>query len=394
MSYTLEETARLLRLSPSTLLFWEEAFQNELNISRDAQGALCFEEHHLRALGELRQWILLERRPLHDVRQRLASFLFALRESNNGAAPAKHRQEGSEIEMDRDKDRDEDRDRDREKHRPRDHKDHKNDREEAVRSLPAPAGIEELQSCVEELTEKVNYLLEENRALQELIGRLIEFIERLSVPQAKNGAASSGPALDNTTEMGNGRVSVHLSGSTNGQPDAGTSALGPLATAAAANTAANLHEHASPAPSAPRRPKLTLAERRAQIIAEREALRAQLQGNGSDWRANGAGNGVDELPGESSWVEQPSSGVVKTSGLVGTRSGAVGATSGTHDTTPVIADATAGTVGLTSVTADTTPATKTPGNKTPRPWRPKKVDAETVVVVNRSRRFELAEYRP
>src|SRR5690606_32412418 len=221
MSYTLEETARLLRLSPSTLLFWEEAFQNELNISRDAQGALCFEEHHLRALGELRQWILLERRPLHDVRQRLASFLFALRESNNGASPAKQPQMDSE--MDRDKDRDEDRDRDREKHRPRDHKDHKNDREEAVRSLPAPAGIEELQSCVEELTEKVNYLLEENRALQELIGRLIEFIERLSVPQAKNGVASSGPALDNATEMGNGRVSVNLSGFTNGKSHSGTS---------------------------------------------------------------------------------------------------------------------------------------------------------------------------
>src|SRR5690606_15110280 len=129
----------------------------------------------------------------------------------------------------------------------------------AVRSLTAPAGIEELQSCVEELTEKVNYLLEENRALQELIGRLIEFIERLSVPQAKNGAASSGPALDNTTEMGNGRVSVHLSGSTNGKSHARTPSLIAPTPTAATNTAASTYQHAGPGPSAPRRPELTLA---------------------------------------------------------------------------------------------------------------------------------------
>ena len=73
-TYSLDESASVLSIHPSTLLFWEEAFREELKIPRDPRGKLRFEERHLRAFVGIHRRILIEKRSLEETRLWLRKF--------------------------------------------------------------------------------------------------------------------------------------------------------------------------------------------------------------------------------------------------------------------------------------------------------------------------------
>ena len=75
MIYTLDESAALLRLHNSTVQFWEEAFRNELNVARDPEGRLLFNDRHLQAINVIRRLVLEEKRPLAEARRQLRTLL-------------------------------------------------------------------------------------------------------------------------------------------------------------------------------------------------------------------------------------------------------------------------------------------------------------------------------
>jgi len=194
MPYTLDEAASLLRLNPATLRYWEEALREELNIGRDSEGRLCFEESHLHALDQVRLWVLREKRSLEEVRRLLTEQRLLRRDRDELHAPGEPVDEARSV--------------DRESSAPGAGTDHGTADTSGsalqagqARGMRDDHGESPLERRVAELVDTVGYLVEENQALQELVGRLIHFVESLGegVAASKTSTAT-GPRTDNGDE--------------------------------------------------------------------------------------------------------------------------------------------------------------------------------------------------
>lgn len=138
-TYSLDESASVLSIHPSTLLFWEEAFREELKIPRDPRGKLRFEERHLRAFVGIHRRILIEKRSLEETRLWLRKFY-----GQDAATAEMPGVTGTAV------------------------------------AGPVVGKIDALSQRVSELVESMDCLVEDNRALQDLVGRLIQYVEALN----------------------------------------------------------------------------------------------------------------------------------------------------------------------------------------------------------------------
>lgn len=257
-AYSLEESASVLRLHRATLLYWAETFREELGLPRADCDSVRFEEHHLRAIVGIHRMIVKERRTLEDVRDWIAkvlgrygdsttvsvndnsrrAMLQSILEANNGVvvnAPAG-------IEMER-------------------------QGAEPVKAQPvqkeeAGTEVDAISRRITALNESVDDLVEENRALQELIGRLIQYVEKSRDDRKDVDRTHGQGEFQLETEHTSLKAPLDQAESRrthrNGSPSMGTRAISPG--------------------TGPSRPRLTLAERRAEIIAQREAERARRHG--------------------------------------------------------------------------------------------------------------------
>lgn len=173
--YTLEESASILRMHRATLRHWTELFGDRLGLRPDCRGNVRFEERHLRTMVGIHQMLVKERRSLEDVRNWIEKML-----GNDGSPPAGldnvlldegARRPGSETF--------------KEMLKAGVGGDPGHIETESVNARMRHDGpdakINELLLRVSILRESVDYLADENRALQELMGRLIRYVETLSV---------------------------------------------------------------------------------------------------------------------------------------------------------------------------------------------------------------------
>lgn len=260
MVYTLDDAASVLGLSRPTLLFWEEALRTELNVTRDHEGKLQFEDHHVRAIAEVRRWVVDEKLSLQEARQRLAGALAASMHPLEGAAGDLQQRQPPEQERGPSGDG------------PRDPS--VKQRHAADVAPQAGEPRDALGDRVAELIETVGYLVDENRALQELIGRLIQFVEELGQRDAASPAASSNSLSDGDTDAARDEPAVPAPGPTascdlSGTPEPSDRSHG-VGAGIAPQANASVNRLAGHRP-------LSLAERRAAIAAQREAQLARLK---------------------------------------------------------------------------------------------------------------------
>lgn len=243
MPYTLDEAAARLNLDRATLQFWEEALRPQLCNAQDAGGGPLFEELHIRALDQVRRWVLREKQSLATVRRNLPAFLDELRsgaassgetakteepsaqEPQVGRTGASHDENfkdetdlGSEAKAASDV---------RFVSEPNLPKDANPRNEVSPESVEAPGSSPDrsLERQIADLAEAVQYLAEENQALQELIGRLIRFVEALGSKESPahgtsgttgaNRSNGAGGATVHTTQPNHRKSHMSLNGAGN-----------------------------------------------------------------------------------------------------------------------------------------------------------------------------------
>lgn len=175
---SLSDAAAQLDVSEATLRFWVEAFGDELGITRDWRGEPEFDDDHLETMGLIQGWVLNEGLSLSAVRERLRSddvpsrdrvalhpeLTFEVGPASVGAFQASPPEpvplEPSPLEP----------------------------------SPPEPAVLEtvarvirqvehladeiqETRRRLDDMGEEIKFLADENRGLQELIGKLIQLVE-------------------------------------------------------------------------------------------------------------------------------------------------------------------------------------------------------------------------
>lgn len=160
--YSLEEAAALLDLPAANLLLWEMHYGDVLKLPRGPFGEPLFSSEHLRIMREIERMIRRENRSPIEVRKELRQA------GRNG--PANEAVETRAIDSS-----------------------HLEAMDEgasfpADETLPSESSLRTLTKSIANLQEDVSYLLEENRALQELVGRLITYIEEMGATQRERGA--------------------------------------------------------------------------------------------------------------------------------------------------------------------------------------------------------------
>lgn len=173
---SLEEAAALLGLPPTNLLLWDHHYGDELGLPRDLAGRPLFSGEHLQKLREIDRLIRLDRQPPEEVRRRLSRTRPARGVSNGVAGRAGAGAVWAEAPAVPERAREPGWGEAASRHE----------------TPAAAAAAERWTASLEHLRDDVAYLLEENRALQELVGRLITYIEGIAheLRSAREGADS------------------------------------------------------------------------------------------------------------------------------------------------------------------------------------------------------------
>lgn len=217
----------MLRINRATLLFWTEAFREELGLPSAFHSHVRFEERHLRAMVGIHRMVLTDHRSLDEVRGWICKLL--RREGDSHTTSGEHLPHGEIHQVIP------------EVNEPDVSSGYvtvEREPSDGVTEGKTAVEVAELSGRVAALKESVDYLTEENRALQELIGRLVHYVETLG--EARNDR-----------DRGHNRE-----GWTNGN---GTTSPG--------------RTKSQETPCG--RPPLSLSERRAQVTAQREAKRSE-----------------------------------------------------------------------------------------------------------------------
>lgn len=167
--FSLEEAAAKLGLPPSNLLLWEMHYGDLLDLPRDPFGQLLFSQEDIRTLRDIDRWIRCENRSPGEVRRRLRGSHRACATRATGLNGTPMRRKAPPTD---------DWAATREWIEPAPRASTEPPRSTAPPSPPPPS--EAFLASLDHLREDVGYLLDENRALQELVGRLVAYIEEMA----------------------------------------------------------------------------------------------------------------------------------------------------------------------------------------------------------------------
>lgn len=177
---SLATAARRLNINAAAVRFWAETFEPDLLFPRDAHGNILFSPKHLTAIADVHRLVTHEGLSIAESRRLVHR---RLRDEANHTAQSTNGNISTQIRSVRSA-----------KVRPQRAQvpSGKNKTTKPTSELVDHRRVEMLEkkvtamsSMIQEMAHNVEYLLEENRALQQLIARLIEHIEK--EPTEKHG---------------------------------------------------------------------------------------------------------------------------------------------------------------------------------------------------------------
>jgi len=202
IGYTEDEAASLLSIAPATLRFWVETFRDELDIPKDDRGGARFTEKHIEAIRRIQRLVLEDGVSLDDARASVWTAASSMLESDLQPESQAGLQPGTRPELEP-------------KLRPGLQPQHGAPSLDAnVKRDEMPLVVAQLEKTLAEVarlldkmqqeliqyggelakvTDDIRYIAEENRALQELVARLVDRVDELAAPAPKATDEDIGP---------------------------------------------------------------------------------------------------------------------------------------------------------------------------------------------------------